>query len=63
MSLIADALVEQNIAYPKRVRHGIQYLPQYPIYKTILAEAVKHGVGSLFDLDPADVYEKVLDTA
>ncbi len=63
LSLIADALVEQNIAYPKRIRHGIHYLPQYPIYKIILAEAVKHGVSSLFDLDPADVYEKVLDTA
>ena len=63
LSFIADALVERNIAYPKRARHGIYYLPQYPIYKTILIEAVEHGVSSLLDLDPAAVYEKALSMA
>ena len=63
LSIIADALVEQNIAYPKRARHGIQYLPQYPIYKTILMEAVRRETSSLLDLDPADVYERALNMA
>ncbi len=58
--LLAEILVVMNIAYPKRGAREVRYLPQYPVYKIILEEAVRGGVNSLLELDPAAVYRRAV---
>lgn len=58
--LLGEALVEYNVAYAKRAVGGVRYLPQYPVYRAILEEAVEEGAESLLDVDPRRVYERAV---
>ena len=61
--LLGEALVEYNVAYARLAGDGIMYLPQYPVYRVLLEEAVEEGAGSLLRLDPWKVYRRAMEKA
>lgn len=59
---LGEILVEHNIAYPRVEIGGVRYIPQYPLYTTILELVTTRNLESLLELKPEEIINTLIDT-